>query len=206
MPEAFPKIVNVLHTFIGIPVTVVDLRLKCFWAIAPSLLTNWEALWEQMAADSDTEPWKSVDSSFCFSFKLDWTIEWLDCWTISRQQKWAHSIATQKGDNYPVSRVFFILTLISTSSPIFVQCMTIKGDFAQRISSNIIAVKCNLKELTTRSTCLVISLVSSIFYMSVQQDSMCSWTQVHCSIVVFRLLVCVFMSVSVSSGAWGLLS
>ena len=102
-----------------------------------------------------------------------------------------------------MSRVFFILTSISTSSPIFVQCMTIKGDFAQRISSNIIAVKCNLKELTTRSTCLVISLVSSIFYMSVQQDSMCSWTQVHCSIVVFRLLVCVFMSVSVSSGAWG---
>lgn len=47
-------------TFIGIPVTVVDFRWKCFCAMMLSLLTSWDALWELMVIDSKDDPWKSA--------------------------------------------------------------------------------------------------------------------------------------------------
>lgn len=43
-------------TFIGIPVTVVDFRWKCFCAMMLSLLTSWDALWELMVIDSKDDP------------------------------------------------------------------------------------------------------------------------------------------------------
>ena len=44
-----------MHTFIGIPVTVVDFKLKCFCAIVLSLLTNWVALYEKTVVENDEE-------------------------------------------------------------------------------------------------------------------------------------------------------
>ena len=57
-------------------------------------------------------------------------------------------------------------------------------------------VKCNLTELTTRSTSFT-RMVSSLLDMHVRQDSSCSWSIGHCSSFV-GILVSIFLSVSIS--------
>ena len=57
------------------------------------------------------------------------------------------------------------------------------------------AVKCNLTELTTRSTSLI-HMARSLLYMLVRQDSSCSWSIGHCS--VWMAFKSVLSSISVS--------